>query len=118
MRSAFQPLALDWGIPATPPGHPARGRRLLRVRPRLDARPRGHARERPRGPQAPFTYRKSATWFRLLREAGFEVRGYHEPAPVTLAHGTEDPTRHYSMQKARIVPVTMIWECKSVTMAK
>lgn len=57
------------------------------------------------------TYRKSATWFRLLREAGFEVREYHEPAPVTLAHGSEDPTRHYSMQKARIVPVTVVWEC-------
>jgi SAM-dependent methyltransferase len=63
------------------------------------------------GHAAHVTYRKNATWFCLLREAGFEVVGYHEPAPVTLAHGSEDPTKHYAIQKARRVPVTVIWEC-------
>jgi SAM-dependent methyltransferase len=57
-------------------------------------------------------YRKTGTWFQFLRDAGFEIAGYHEPAPKNLSRGSDDPTRYYSIQKAEKVPATFIFVCK------
>ncbi len=58
------------------------------------------------------TYRKVSTWFQLLKDAGFDVIGYHEPKPKTLDRGSEDPTKYYSIQKAEKVPCSFIFVCK------
>ncbi len=64
------------------------------------------------GVNAYVTYRKTSTWFQLLREAGFEIIGYHEPKPQSLNRGHDDPKRYYSIQKAEKVPATFIFVCK------
>jgi SAM-dependent methyltransferase len=58
------------------------------------------------------TYRKVSTWFKYLTDAGFEIIGYHEPRPKNLDRGSEDPTKHYAIEKARKVPATFIFVCK------
>lgn len=64
------------------------------------------------GTTAHLTYRKTSTWFRLLQEAGFEVVGYHEPAPVDLSRGFAEPDEYYSIDKAKKIPATFIFVCK------
>lgn len=64
------------------------------------------------GSTANIAYRKTSTWFKLLRDAGFEIVGYYEPAPKNLNRGFDDPTKHYSVQKAEKVPSTFIFSCK------
>ncbi len=56
-------------------------------------------------------YRKTSTWFELLREAGFEIVGYYEPEPIDTARAHSDPKKYYSIQKARLVPSSFIFEC-------
>ncbi len=58
------------------------------------------------------TYRKTATWFRLLRSVGFEVEGFYEPEPKNTNHGHEDLYKYYSIQKARMVPSSCIFACR------
>ena len=64
------------------------------------------------GATAYLTYRKVSTWFQLLKDAGFDVIGYHEPKPKTLERGSEDPARYYSIQKAETIPCSFIFVCK------
>lgn len=64
------------------------------------------------GTVANLTYRKTATWFQLLIEAGFEISGYFEPEPRNLSRGFDDPKQYYSIQKARLVPATFIFVCR------
>lgn len=64
------------------------------------------------GVTAHITYRKTSTWFQLLRNAGFEIVGYHEPKPKNLSRGFDDPKKYYSIQKAEKVPATFIFVCK------
>lgn len=64
------------------------------------------------GARAHITYRKTASWFRFLRDAGFNIIGYYEPAPRNMRHGSEDPHRHYSIQKASKVPSSFIFVCQ------
>jgi SAM-dependent methyltransferase len=61
---------------------------------------------------ARITYRKTETWFRLIREAGFDIVGYHEPAPKTMERGETDPARYYAVEKARLVPASFIFVCR------
>lgn len=64
------------------------------------------------GRSAHIAYRKSSTWFALLKKAGFEVVGYYEPAPRNLSRGHNDPTKYYSIQKASLVPSSFIFVCR------
>ncbi|MEK7646300.1 MAG: class I SAM-dependent methyltransferase [Patescibacteria group bacterium] len=64
------------------------------------------------GATATVVYRKTSTWFRLLKNAGFEVVGYHEPQPRNTRHGSGDPHRHYSIEKAKMIPATCIFVCR------
>lgn len=64
------------------------------------------------GTIANITYRKTSTWFQLLKNAGFEITGYHEPKPKDLSRGHDDPGKHYSIQKAEKVPATFIFVCR------
>ncbi len=64
------------------------------------------------GVNAHLTYRKVSTWFKLLKDAGFDIVGYYEPKPKTLDRGSEDPTKYYAMQKAEKVPCSFIFVCK------
>ncbi|MFA6158755.1 MAG: class I SAM-dependent methyltransferase [Candidatus Paceibacterota bacterium] len=64
------------------------------------------------GADAYITYRKTSTWFQLLREAGFEVVGYHEPAAGSSDKIYDDPVRYYSIQKAEKVPSSFIFVCR------
>lgn len=57
-------------------------------------------------------YRKTSSWFKLLRDSGFEILEYHEPAPKNQEHGSDKPTRYYSIQKAEKVPATFIFVCR------
>lgn len=61
---------------------------------------------------AHITYRKISTWFKLLRDADFEIIEYHEPKPLDSHWGQEDPTRYYAIQKAQKVPCTFLFVCK------
>ncbi len=56
--------------------------------------------------------RKTSTWFNLLRNTGFEIIAYYEPKPKNLNRGYDDPTRYYSIQKAKKVPCSFIFVCK------
>lgn len=67
---------------------------------------------RIKGHNANITYRKTATWFKLLKEAGFEIDGYYEPEPRDLKRGSDDPKKHYSIQKAKLLPSTFIFVCR------
>ncbi len=58
------------------------------------------------------TYRKTSTWFQLLREVGFEIIGYHEPVPSGSDKAYDNPTRYYSIQKAEKVPSSFIFVCR------
>ncbi len=64
------------------------------------------------GTTAHITYRKTSTWFQLLKDAGFEISGYYEPKPKNLSRGSEDPAKYYSIQKAEKVPATLIFVCR------
>jgi len=64
------------------------------------------------GVTAHLTYRKTSTWFRLLRDAGFEIEGYYEPKPKNMDRGFEAPEKYYSIQKAEKLPATFIFVCK------
>ncbi len=64
------------------------------------------------GTTAHITYRKTSTWFQLLKDAGFEIVGYHEPKPKDLSRGSDDPKKYYSIQKAEKVPASFIFVCK------
>lgn len=64
------------------------------------------------GSTAHVTYRKTSTWFQLLRGVGFEIIAYHEPKPKNLDRGSEDPNKYYSIQKAEKIPATFIFVCK------
>lgn len=64
------------------------------------------------GTTAHITYRKTATWFQLLRDAGFNIIGYHEPAPKNLDHGHNAPEKYYSIQKAERIPCSFIFVCQ------
>ncbi len=64
------------------------------------------------GTQVYIAYRKTSTWFTLLRNAGFEVIGYHEPKPNNLNHGFKDPGKYYSIEKAEKMPASFIFVCK------
>jgi len=66
-----------------------------------------------RGTTAHITYRKTSTWFRLLRDAGFNIIGYHEPAPKNLNRGHDDPEKYYSIQKAKKMPCSFIFVCQN-----
>ena len=57
------------------------------------------------------TYRKISSWFKLLRDAGFIVSGYHEPPPKNMLRGYDKPDKYYSVQKAEKIPSTFIFEC-------
>lgn len=63
------------------------------------------------GLTAHILYRKTSTWFKLLREAGFEIIGYYEPEPEDLERAYSDPKRYYSIQKAKFIPSSFIFEC-------
>jgi SAM-dependent methyltransferase len=67
---------------------------------------------RKTGCVAHITYRKISTWFKLQRAAGFNIIGYYEPVPKNLNHAHDDPTKHYSIQKAEKVPITFIFVCQ------
>jgi SAM-dependent methyltransferase len=58
------------------------------------------------------TYRKTSTWFQLLRNAGFDIIAYHEPAPKNMSRGHDDPSKYYSFQKAEKVPASFIFVCR------
>jgi SAM-dependent methyltransferase len=55
------------------------------------------------------TYRKTSTWFKLLREAGFNIIGYLEPEPVLKKDLSKS---YYTINKAQKVPCSMIWVCE------
>jgi len=55
------------------------------------------------------TYRKTSTWFKLLREAGFNIIGYLEPGPVIKKDLGKS---HYTIHKAKNIPCSMIWVCE------
>lgn len=63
------------------------------------------------GVNAYLTYRKVSTWFKLLKNAGFEIDGYYEPEPKMMDRGSEDPSRYYAIQKAEKVPCSFIFVC-------
>lgn len=65
-----------------------------------------------KGQGAHLAYRKTSTWFELQKKAGFDVIGYYEPKPVNLNRGYKDPEKYYSIQKAELVPCTMIFVCQ------
>lgn len=57
-------------------------------------------------------YRKTATWFKLLTDSGFDVVGYYEPAPESTSEEYDSQTRYYSIKKAQKVPSSFIFVCK------
>jgi SAM-dependent methyltransferase len=63
------------------------------------------------GVNAHVTYRKTSTWFKLLKETGFEIVGYYEPKPKTIERGYTEPEKYYSIKKAELIPATCIFEC-------
>ncbi|MCA9381915.1 class I SAM-dependent methyltransferase [Candidatus Dojkabacteria bacterium] len=65
-----------------------------------------------KGSTANITYRKTSTWFQLLRKAGFEIDAYYEPEPRNLNRGHEDPKKYYSIQKAKLVPSSFVFVCR------
>lgn len=67
---------------------------------------------RESGSPVNITYRKSSTWFQLLLDTGFEIVGYHEPAPKNLNNSKKDPTQHYHIDKAEKLPATVIYVCR------
>lgn len=67
--------------------------------------------KKTKGFNAYLTYRKVSTWFQLLKDAGFEISGYHEPKPKTMDRGSEDPSRYYAIQKAKKIPCSFIFVC-------
>lgn len=66
------------------------------------------------GKGAYITYRKTATWFQILTKAGFHIERYLEPKPRTFTKKNLDPKQHYSIQKARLLPSTMIFVCRKI----
>ncbi|MEK9158150.1 MAG: class I SAM-dependent methyltransferase [Patescibacteria group bacterium] len=54
-------------------------------------------------------YRKTATWFRLIKDAGFNIVGYLEPEPIIKKDLSKS---YYTIYKAKSVPCSMIWICE------
>src|SRR5580704_6725400 len=52
--------------------------------------------------------RTIASWFGYLTSAGFIVRQFLEPKPVSIASAPEDSARYYSQAKLSNLPCTMI----------
>ena len=57
-------------------------------------------------------HRTIATWFRHQIEAGFLVRNFLEPQPLSTADAPDDPTRYYSAAKANHIPGTIVFHCE------
>lgn len=57
-------------------------------------------------------YLKIETWFRLLREVGFTIDGYFEPAPQSKDLSPSSST--YTYKKSEFVPTTVIFNCRKV----
>lgn len=55
------------------------------------------------------TYRKTSTWFKLLRDVGFNIIDYLEPEPVIKKDLSKS---YYTIHKAKNVPCSMIWVCE------
>lgn len=75
-----------------------------------------HLKKWSRGDDAFITYRKTSTWFRLLREAGFTVHRYLEPEALQLdediaAISGADMAAYYDPAKVAKVPWMFIFEC-------
>jgi len=61
-------------------------------------------------------FRKSSTWFSLLRNAGFEINRYLEPKPINLNEdiatiSSIDMAKYYSQIKGEKLPSVIIFEC-------
>jgi SAM-dependent methyltransferase len=56
--------------------------------------------------------RPIASWFRYLTTAGFIVREFLEPQPISITHAPLDPARYYSQAKLSNLPSTMIFVCE------
>lgn len=63
------------------------------------------------GGVANITYRKTSAWINMMIKAGFEIKGYFEPEPKDLSCSNPDPTSHYHIEKAKRLPVTVIYLC-------
>lgn len=77
-----------------------------------EERPREIKDWRKPGCTAYITYRKTDTWFQLQTGAGFEIIGYYEPKPTNMDHASDNPERHYSIQKAEKVLASFIFACR------
>lgn len=56
-------------------------------------------------------HRTIGEWYRLLHGAGFEVLDIVEPQPVEEGSG-QDWGEYYAPARQRMVPATIIWECR------
>ncbi len=54
-------------------------------------------------------YLKTSTWFKLIKDAGFNIVGYLEPEPITKKDLSKS---HYTINKAKNLPCSMIWICE------
>lgn len=54
-------------------------------------------------------YQKTASWFKLIKDAGFNVVSYLEPEPVIKKDFGKS---HYTIHKAKSVPCSMVWICE------
>ena len=59
--------------------------------------------------------RKISTWYNSLRKYGFDVISILEPEPQKATEQEQNPERYYSIQKANLMPATIIFECKKIT---
>jgi SAM-dependent methyltransferase len=69
-----------------------------------------------KGDDAYITYRKTSTWFALLRDAGFTVNRYLEPEAVNLNENIEaisgsKMAAYYAPEKVTKLPWVFIFEC-------
>lgn len=75
-----------------------------------------HLKKWSKGEDAYLTYRKTSTWFELLRKSGFSINRYLEPeAPsfdenIALISG-EKMAAYYAPEKVQKVPWVFIFEC-------
>lgn len=54
-------------------------------------------------------YRKTSTWFKLLKDAGFEIIEFLEPEPESKKDYTSN---YYTLKKANLAPCSMVWVCQ------
>jgi len=62
-------------------------------------------------PRVAESHRSVGKWYRLLREARFEVLDIVEPEPVESGSG-QDWGEYYSPERQRMVPATIIWKVR------